>query len=175
MVVSGYGLTRPVFDRWSPFWVVIRDLHVWLSLLFTFQVFFHVFVTEFRIRSKWFSMFRRNWRKKGNQYLLLKVLQKVTGYTLLIISLLLFLTGLNFHLHLLDPLFLLLQHVQLDTYLRTLLIVHVALGAKMVFIRTRLSNLLTDLSLLVTTTAVTIVIFYLDTLSWLLFKSISIK
>jgi hypothetical protein len=62
-----------------------------------------IFVTEFRIRSKRFSVLRRNWRKKGNRYLLLKVMQKVTGYTLLIISLLVFLTGLNFHLPLLGP------------------------------------------------------------------------
>jgi hypothetical protein len=124
-----------------------------------------IFVTEFRIRSKRFSVLRRNWRKKGNRYLLLKVMQKVTGYTLLIISLLVFLTGLNFHLPLLGPLFPLFRHVRLDIYLLTILIVHVALGAKMVFMRTRLSNLLTDLLLIVTATAVTIVTFYLDTLS----------
>jgi hypothetical protein len=140
-------------------------MHVWLCLLFTFQVFFHVFVTEFRIRSKWFSLFSRNWRKKGNRYLLLKVMQKLTGYTLFIISLLVFLTGLNFHLPLLGPLFPLFQHVRLDIYLLTTLIVHVALGAKMIFFRKRLSNLLTDLLLIVTATAVTIVIFYLNTLS----------
>lgn len=164
MGVSGYGITRPIFDRLSPFWVVFRDLHVWLCLLFTFQVFFHVYVAEFRIRSKWFSVFKGNWRKKGNRYILLKVLQKLTGYTLFIISLLVILTGLNFHLPILGPLFPLFQHTRLDVYLLTILIVHVTLGAKIVFFRKKLSNVLTDMLLIVMATAVTIVIFYLDTL-----------
>ena len=164
MIVSGYGLTRPLFEKLTPIWFFIRNIHLWLCLLFTIQVVFHVIVVELFFRSKWFSLFRKNWRKQPSSFLVFKLSQKITGYLVLIVSLLVILTGFNFYLPVLNPFFPLFQHVRLDIYLIIIHIIHIALGGKIAFLRNKWSNLLTNTLLFVASITAISLVLYVNTL-----------
>ena len=164
MIVSGYSFTRPLFEKLTPLWFFIRNIHLWLCLLFTIQVFFHVIVVELFFRSKWFSVFRKNWRIAPSSFLFFKLFQKITGYLILIVSLLVILTGFNFYLPVLNPFFPLFQHVRLDLSLIVIHIIHIALGGKMVFVRKKWSNLLTNTFLFVASITALSLVVYVNTL-----------
>jgi hypothetical protein len=144
MIISGYGITRSFFTPLSPFWFFIRDVHLWLCILFTIQFFYHIIIVEFTISSKWFTVFKKNWKTHLTPFLLIKILQKLTGYIMLIMGLLVILTGFNFYFPRIGPFFPLFQHVRFDLFFILSLILHIALGSKLVFFRKRLSNHLTD-------------------------------
>jgi hypothetical protein len=162
MIVSGYGVTRPFVSQLSPLWFLIRGIHTLLCLLFTAQFVFHVVVVEFVISSKWFLLFRKSWRKQFKSFIFWKILQKGTGYMIFILSLLVILTGFNFYIPLIGPFFPLFQHRRLDIYLIAILIIHVALGARKVFIRKRMSNGLTNIGIIIVSIAAMSFVFYLD-------------
>lgn len=164
MIVSGYGFTRSIFKKLTPLWFFIRNVHLWLCLLFTIQVFFHVIVVELFFPSKWFSFFRKNWRKEPSSFLLFKLFEKTSGYFVLIVSLLVILTGFNFYLPVLNLFFPLFQHVKLDIYLIIIHIIHIALGGKMVFVRKKWSNLLTNTLLFVASITAISLVLYVNTL-----------
>jgi len=89
---------------------------------------------------------------------------KKVGYMIFILSLLVILTGFNFFIPLIGPFFPLFQHRRLDIYLIAILIIHVALGAKKVFIRKRMSNGLTNIGIIIVSIAAMSFVFYLDTM-----------
>lgn len=162
MVFSGYGRTRSFLGPLSPLWFFTRDVHVWLCFFFTLQLFIHISIAELLSTRKWFTVLRKSWRKRPSSYLLLKTLQKITGYIFMITSPLLILTGLEFHLPGIGPFFPLFQHVRLDLYVILPLITHIGLGAKMMFHRKKTSNILSNALILITAVTTITLLLYVD-------------
>jgi len=164
IIIAGYGINRSFFTPLSPFWFFMRDIHQRLGIVFTIQFFFHIIVVEFTLSSKWFTVLKKNWKTNLNSFLVVKILQKITGYIMIITGLLVILTGSNFYLPRIGPFFPLFQHVRFDLFFILSLIIHIALGLKLVFFRKSLSNLITDTLILVSSILAISILYYLNTL-----------
>ena len=163
MIISGYGITRSFVKPLSPFWFCLRNVHLWFCLLFIIQFFFHIVVVEFTLRSKWLTVLRKNWKTNLSSFLIVKLIQKITGYIMVILGLLVILTGLNLYLPRLGPVFSLFHHVRVEFLFIVSFICHIALGAKLVFFRRKRSSLLTDGVLVVLSIVGIGFLFYLNT------------
>jgi len=162
MVLSGYNSTKHFFLRFSPGWFFLRELHLWLN--WGFKVFFaaHLFVIEFFIKFRW-SLVIKNLRRQATRYYqILKLLQKVTGYVLFLVSLLIVISGLNWYLVEIAYLLPLSQHTRFDNYLIPILAVHVTIGGKVALIRKRKKSMLIDIVILCVATLSILITFYID-------------
>ena len=139
-IFSGYGITRDLFHiRYTLQWFLIREVHLWFNWFFVILLFIHIIVIEGLIKFKWFQVFRNIRNTRISYFLCLRVLQKLTGYFLILVSIMIIVSGLSWYTisTYASPLY---QHIRYDIYLIVLLIIHTALGAKMVFFRRRINT-----------------------------------
>ena len=163
MVITGYGITRSLVPRLSSLWFLLRDFHIWVWIAYTILFIVHTVIVEAVIRSQWFSLARRNGIYGPNPLILVKVIQKITGYLIFLISPIILLTGLNLHLPTLAPFFPLNQHVRWENYLIILILIHVTTGVKTVFIRKKINNRVLDYLLLLVMMAGIALTLFIDT------------
>jgi hypothetical protein len=162
MAVTGYGITRSLIPRLSTLWFILRDLHIWVWIVYTILFIAHTIIVETVIRSQWFTLARRNGIFGPNPLILIKLMQKITGYLIFLISPIILLTGLNFHLPLLAPFFPVTQHIRWENYLIILILIHVITGVKTVLIRRQISNRLYDYLLLLVMIGAIVLVFFID-------------
>ena len=161
-IFSGYGITRDLFYiRYTPQWFLIREVHLWFNWFFILLLVIHISVIEGLIKFKWIQIFRNIRDIKISYFLRLKVLQKLSGYILILVSIMHVVSGLSWYTISIRPLPL-HQHIRFDIYLIVLLIIHTALGAKMAFFRRKFNNILIDISILVIAILAIIFFFSID-------------
>ena len=117
MAVTGYGITRSVVPRLSPLWFILRDIHIWIWIAYIILFITHTIIVEGVIRFQWFSLAKRIGISGRNPLVFVKLVQKLTGYLIFLLSPILLLTGLNVHLPVLGSFFPLNQHVRCELYL----------------------------------------------------------
>ncbi len=161
-IVSGYGTARHLFIRFSPSWFLLREIHLWFNWLFISTLIFHVFFIEVFIRFKWMSLLRNIWERKAVPFLLLKLIQKITGYALLITSLLVIMSGLNWYVLSVGGFIPFYRHIRFDIYLIPILVIHVGLGVKMALIRRRTKSPLVNIIILAITLFLLILVVSVD-------------
>ena len=161
-IFSGYGITRDLFYiRYTPQWFLIREIHLWFNWFFVLLLVIHIIVIEGLIGFKWIKIFSIIRNIKNSYFLWYKVLQKLSGYLLILVSIMQIVTGLSWYTMNTRPLPL-HQHVRFEVYLIALLIFHTGLGAKMVFFRRKFNNILIDISILITIILAIIFFFSID-------------
>ena len=161
-IFSGYGITRDLFYiRYTPQWFLIREIHLWFNWFFVLLLVIHIIVIEGLIGFKWIKIFNIIRNIKNSYFLWFKVLQKLSGYLLILVSIMQIVTGLSWYTMNTRPLPL-HQHVRFEVYLIALLIFHTGLGAKMVFFRRKFNNILIDISILITIILAIIFFFSID-------------
>ena len=161
-IFSGYGITRDLFYiRYTPQWFLIREVHLWFNWFFILLLVIHISVIEGLIKFKWIQIFRNIRDIKISYFLRLKVLQKLSGYILILVSIMHVVSGLSWYTISIRPLPL-HQHIRFDIYLVVLLISHTALGAKMALFRRKFNNILIDISILVIAILAIIFFFSID-------------
>lgn len=163
LAVTGYGFTRSIIPRLSSLWFILRDIHIWIWIVYLIPFIVHTIITETVIRSQWFSLARRNGIFGPNPLILVKLIQKITGYLIFLISPIILLTGLNFHLPILAPFFPVNQHIRWENYLLILILIHITAGLKTVFIRRQLNNRVNDYLLLLAMISAITLVFFIDT------------
>jgi hypothetical protein len=161
-IFSGYGITRDLFYiRYTPQWFLIREVHLWFNWFFILLLVIHIIVIEGLIKFKWIQIFRNIRNMKIRYFLWLRVLQRFSGYTLILVSIMQIVSGLSWYTMSTRPLPL-HQHIRFEVYLIALLIIHTALGAKMVFYRRKFNNILIDISIFVIVILAIIFFFSID-------------
>ena len=163
MAVTGYGITRSLIPRLSLLWFILRDIHIWVWIAYTILFIAHTIIVETVIRSQWFSLARRNGIFGPNPLILVKLIQKITGYLIFLISPIILLTGLNFHIPNLAPFFPVNQHIRWENYLLILILIHVTAGMKTVLIRRQINNRLNDYLLFLVMISAIALVFFIDT------------
>lgn len=161
-IITGYSDTRHFFTYLSPLWFLTREIHLWFNWFFIALFAFHVFVIEVFVRFKWASILRHIRNRKRGSFLWLKLIQKVSGYALLVLSLLIIVSGLNWYIVDIGQFLPLSQHVRLDLYMITALIVHIALGGKMALTRRRIKGRLANISIVAVTIFFILIAFSVD-------------
>jgi hypothetical protein len=162
MVVTGYGITRSVVPKLSTLWFILRDIHIWVWIAYIILFIMHTIIVEGVIRSQWFSLARHMGFSGRNPLVFVKLVQKLTGYFIFLLSPILLLTGLNFHLPVLGSFFPLKQHVHWELYLIIMMVIHVATGVKTVLIRKKIVNRAFDYLLLLVMIGALALIFQID-------------
>jgi len=82
MIFSGYSNTRG-YILLPSFWLLIREIHIWVNWFFIGFLVLHVFVIETFIRFKWLNIIRIVWTRKEVYFIWLKLFQKITGFALI--------------------------------------------------------------------------------------------
>jgi hypothetical protein len=162
IVVTGYGITQSSVPRLSALWFVLRDIHIWVWIAYTILFITHTIIVEVVVRSQWFFLARRLEFSGRNLLVLVKLVQKLTGYLIFLLSPIILLTGLNFHLPVLGSFFPLNQHVRWELYLIILIVIHVTTGVKTVLIRKKIVNRSFDYLLLLVMIGAIALIFQID-------------
>jgi hypothetical protein len=153
---------RSLIPRLSTLWFIFRDLHIWVWIVYTILFIAHTIIVETVIRSQWFTLARRNGIFGPNPLILIKLIQKITGYLIFLISPIILLTGLNFHLPHLAPFFPANQHIRWENYLIILILIHVITSVKTVLIRRQISNRLYDYLLLLVMIGAIVLVLFID-------------
>ncbi len=148
IIFSGYSSTRGYFLPPS-FWLIIREIHIWVKWSFIGFLAFHIFVIEAFIRFKWLNIIRIIWIRKEAYFIWLRLFQKITGFALIIFALLIIISGLNWHIPSISRFIPFYYHLIYDIYFNALIVIHVALGSKMFFIRKKMRGPMIDFSILV--------------------------
>lgn len=165
MAVTGYGITRSLIPRLSSLWFILRDIHIWVWIVYTILFIAHTIIVETVIQSQWLTLAKRNGLFGPNSLILVKLIQKITGYLIFIISPIILLTGLNFHLPFLAPYFAVNQHIRWENHLIILILIHVMTSVKTIFIRRQISNRFYDYLLLFMTIGALALVFFIDALA----------
>ena len=163
MAVTGYGITRSIIPRLSSLWFILQNIHIWVWIVYTILFIVHTIIVETVIRSQWFSLARRHGIVGPNPLRLVKLIQKITGYLIFLISPIILLTGLNFHLPILAAFFPVNQHIRWENYLLILTLIHVTAGLKTVLIRRQMNNPVNDYLLLLVMISEITLVFFIDT------------
>jgi hypothetical protein len=133
MLTSGYVQTRIPVNR-----LLITPLHTWLGYLFTAIFVFHFLLSVFVVRYPWRKTFLRIIRGEADSNTLLRFTQRISGWLLLAVSLVLVVSGLRwynlgfFRRLSFNP------HVRVDVLMSISLIIHVGISSKIALRRARI-------------------------------------
>ena len=132
MVLTGYGSTRRII---SPF--VANSIHLVIGWFFIGLFAFHALVVLIYVPFNWNKVMRRMSELKASSTLWLRIIQRLSGWGVLVLGLLVVLAGLDlYNLGLVS----FAQHIRLDVYFVSLLIIHISIGAKFALMRRRIKS-----------------------------------
>lgn len=159
MIVSGYGVTRHVFDRF-----LTRDIHLWFEWLFVTLLALHFFIVAVFIRFHWKITLGNIRSLKVHPLLWVRLIQRVTGWAILFAALLVVISGLDWYRLGIGEVLPFSQHIRCDIYLTVSIIVHAACGAKIALRRKGISGNLVSIFILFITLSSFILVEHADSL-----------
>lgn len=157
MIVSGYSSRRHFFDRY-----LMTTIHLWFEWLFIGLLAFHFFVVTFVKPFQWKTVLWKIKNRKANPRLWLRLIQRLLGWAIAIIALLLILYGLSWYLIGLGKVLPFSNHPRVDIYLTLLLIVHTGLGGISALMRKGIRGPVVNVTVLAIAIALCLFVIVLD-------------
>lgn len=137
MIISGYSMTILGLEHPS-----FRKIHFWFEVFFITLFSIHVFTSVALLRFEWKKTLNFVINRKAGSLTRLRLLQRVSGWSILILTLMVILSGLNWFKLIFSPLLPFPLHLRFDLYLIGAIIVHIAVGVKFALIRRRVRRAL---------------------------------
>jgi hypothetical protein len=141
---TGYGISR--LDINQPTLLVIHTNVKWIFIIL---MAFHFIVTVFYLRYRWKIIITKILDGKTNRVFWLKLVQRLSGWSLLLTALIIFLSGLGWIGNVLRGIIPFYPHVSYDLLFAISLIIHVALGVKFAINRKKIFGKGVDIMVLV--------------------------
>lgn len=155
-IVSGYSITRP-FTR-----PLIMEIHLWFQRFFIALLAFHVFVVVVFTRFQWRHSLQKIWNRKASFLLYSRLIQRLSGWIVLVTALLVIISGLDWYKLGIGGILPFSRHLRYDVYLILTIIIHVAVGAKIVLRRKGFGGRLVNISILVITIYLLLLVAYVN-------------
>ena len=157
VIGSGYSLTRLNTDR-----VLLMVVHTKSKWLFTVLLAFHFIVSVVLLRFRWRPTLRSIWNRKASPLLWMRLIQRLSGWALLITTSVVIISGLGWNDFILWGLVPFSPHLRYDVFFTVSLIVHVALGLKFALLRRRVRGRRVDATVLVASLLFLLLVAYVD-------------
>jgi len=125
-IVSGYGVTRRVFDP-----SLMLDLHLWSVWFFVALLAFHIFVTSAVKPFPWRHSLRKMWSRQNSSRYWLRMLHRLSGLAVLVTALQVIISGLDWYNLGFGEALPFHQHLRYDIYFAISAIVHLGISVKL--------------------------------------------
>ena len=158
MVLSGYGSTKLLLER-----VVATDLHLLVDPLFVGLLALHFSLSVVVIRFNWKSTLENLWKGRGRSPLGLRLIQRMSGWGILIAALLVVLSGLSWYRLGFGQFLSFPEHLRFDLVLILMIVVHAGVGARNALARRGVRHPLRSISILAVTGFALVAVVTLDT------------
>jgi hypothetical protein len=140
-VVSGYSLTRHLTDRY-----LTSLIHLWTEIFFIGTLITHILLS-LAIPFYWSNIWKKIRSQKATPNNWLRIIQRLSGYTMVFFALIVILAGLNWYGIGLGDLLPFTIHRHIEIYLILLIILHSIIGLKFALARKQIKGPLIGLSL----------------------------
>ncbi|NHJ32584.1 MAG: cytochrome b/b6 domain-containing protein [Asgard group archaeon] len=138
-IITGYVMTHGWFDNYYR----VSSIHRVFEWIFIPLLLIHVIYTQIFVRANWKRMISNVQRGKATSFYLLKIAARITSWLIILFSFLVILSGLNGYLWYAETIGKVIPfdwHRRIDFLLTILIIIHVVIGLKFVFIRNQVKN-----------------------------------
>lgn len=143
-IISGYGIKRINVNQ--PTLLVIHTNVKWIFIIL---MIFHFIITVFFLRYRWKIVLNKMLNGKTNLMFWIKLVQRLSGWFLLLTALIIFLSGLGWIDSILRGIIPFYPHVRYDYLFVIGLIIHVALGTKFALNRKKMVRKRVDTIILI--------------------------
>jgi hypothetical protein len=161
MIVSGYVISKRLLPQMSPGWFLPREIHQILEQFFLAFFSFHFIITVFLIHFNWSNAINRIKNRGLRSLLTIKLLQRMTGWFVFVITLIAILSGIEWYNYLFGRIIPFFRHTHYDIFFFFTILVHTALGVKLVLIKrkigTQISNIVALLYIIILTLVIAII------------------